>query len=66
MDNVLDEWQEFIATVSAGEPHRDLILLSWSRSRLAGVGKAGTEIPLRRVSNRELRALLRESQQLVA
>lgn len=66
MDKVLDEWQAFIATASAGEPHRDLILLSWSRSRLAGVDPDVAELPLRRVNRRELRSILRDSRPLVS
>lgn len=66
MKSVLDEWQDFMAPGPAGQPHRDVILLSWSRSRLAGLDPDVGELPLRRIRGSELRAVLRESAALIA
>ena len=66
MDDVLEEWQQFVGAGSAGEPHENLILLSWSRSRLAGLKPDVGELPLRRVGDRELRSILRESHPLIS
>lgn len=66
MKDVLDEWQKFVAPGPAGQPHHDLILLSWSRSRLAGLDPAVGQLPLRRIRESDLRAILRESRALMA
>lgn len=66
MKDVLDEWQDFVAPGPAGQPHQDLILLSWSRSRLAGLDPDAGQLPLRRIRESELRAILRESRALIA